>query len=69
MTGNSTRNLGWMVCPKCGKKGQLKLRRGKYYEVHHYEGNKIILRDTGFRRSGFKGKYLYACYIGKYLYS
>ena len=65
--GKTTTSLGFVICPKCGRIGQLKLRRGKYYEVHHYKGNKIQLKDTQYKRSGFKGKYLYSCYIGKYL--
>jgi len=64
--GKSTKVLRIIRCPKCGKMGQLKLRKRKYYYVDHYKGNKIKLLDTQYKRSGFKGEYDYSCYIGKY---
>ena len=50
-----TQSLYDMICPKCGKRGQLKLDRKKYYFICHYK------YKGGFRH----GTYVSACYIGK----
>lgn len=51
----TTQSLEDIVCSKCKQRGQLKLRYGKYYEVHHYKFH------NGFRH----GTYVSCCYIGK----
>jgi hypothetical protein len=57
--------LGDITCPKCGKRGQLKLRRRVmpdgplYRSVDHYRMKKI-------RKSTkmIHGKYMRSCYLG-----
>ena len=44
---------GTLFCPRCGNKGQRKLRLNGRWEVHHYEAG------TG------HNKYLYCCSFGK----
>jgi len=54
----TTKYVRTVFCPKCGKKGKLKLRTHlnkntgytfKFYQVDHYRGS----------------TYLYSCYLGK----
>ena len=60
--------VGVVVCPVCGKIGELKKYRPtlrhkekKYYRVDHFRGEEIP--DYG----DFRGKFVKSCYIGREL--
>jgi ssDNA-binding Zn-finger/Zn-ribbon topoisomerase 1 len=66
--GKTVTALRILTCPKCGKRGQLQRYRRIYqwyYRVTHFKEKTIILKDTGWKGSGFVGTYDYCCYIGK----